>query len=136
MRKALYNNMPAPIPPRRIAHGGDGTGKSLLINVLTLWAEHFLRTTDNRYPDHLLIMRTAPTGTAASNISGLAIHTSFNLRFGNYFKSLPDTQRDTQRNVLSHLQLLIADELSMIKAGMIYQLNFQRLSKLNVILVA
>ena len=125
LRKSLKHDNPSPKPPLLIVHGGAGSGKSMLINNLTLWAEHFLRTSDDRHPDHPLIIRTAPTGTAASNISGLTIHSSFNLRFGNDFKSLPDKQRDSQRHLLSNLQILIVDELSMMKADMLYQLNLR-----------
>ena len=125
LRKSVQSHANAPEPPLLLVHGGAGSGKSTLIHAISVWAESILRTSDNCHPDYPLIIRNAPTGTAASNISGLTIHSSFNLRFGNSFNSLPDKERDTQRNVLSYLQILIIDEISMMKADMIYQLNLR-----------
>ena len=125
LRKSVQSRANVPDPPLLLVHGGAGSGKSTLIHAISVWAESILRTSDNRHPDYPLIIRNAPTGTAASNISGLTIHSSFNLRFGNSFNSLPDKQRDTQRNILSYLQILIIDEISMMKADMLYQLNLR-----------
>ena len=125
LRKSVQSRANVPEPPLLLVHGGAGSGKSTLIHAISMWAESILRTSDNRHPDYPLIIRNAPTGTAASNISGLTIHSSFNLRFGNSFNSLPDKQRDTQRNILSYLQILIIDEISMMKADMLYQLNLR-----------
>ena len=125
LRKSVQSSANVPELPLLLVHGGAGSGKSTLIHAILVWTESILRTSDNRHPDYPLIIRNAPTGRAASNISGLTIHSSFNLRFGNIFNSLPDKQRDTQRNILTYLQILIIDEISMMKADMLYQLNLR-----------
>ena len=68
-------------------------GKSSLIRVISQWAEASLRTDDDRNPDQPIVILAAPTGTAASNIKGLTLHTAFSLPFGNTFTSLPDKNK-------------------------------------------
>ena len=123
LRKSMQSNCPRPKPPLFLVHGGAGSGKSKLINDIALWAEYFLRTGDNRHPDQPLVMKVAPTGKAASIIQGLTLHSAFHFNFGNEYRSLSDQLKENMRNDLSQLRILIVDEISMVKADLLYQLN-------------
>ena len=113
------------MPPKLIVHGGAGSGKSTIINVLSRWVEKILRKDDDRHPDQPYIVITAPTGCAATNIKGTTLHSAFRLPFKNEFISLSDEQRDTQRILLSRMKVLIIDEISMVKADQVYQINLR-----------
>ena len=77
LRKSLSFNTLKPKPPLLKIHGGAGSGKSKLLEVITMWVEYFLRLPDDRHPDQPIVIRAAPTGKAASNIDGLTMHTAF-----------------------------------------------------------
>ena len=71
------------------------------------------------------ILKTTFTGTAASNIEGQTLHTSFSLNFDNKHYSLSDKQRDEKRAIFKNLKILVIDEVSMVKSDMIYQLDLK-----------
>ncbi len=121
-RKALSSKWPKPEPPLLLVHGGAGSGKSKLINDIAQWAEFFLRTTDN-HPGQPCVLKVAPTGKAASVIQGLTLHSAFNFNFGNEFRSLSDKLKEQLRTDLSQLKILIIDEISMVKADLLYQVD-------------
>jgi hypothetical protein len=112
-------------PPLLMIHGGAGTGKSKLIQDICKWAEHTLTTQSNRTLQQPYIIRVALTGKAASLIDGITIHSAFNFRIGNQFHSLADQTRDKYRTMLQHLKIVIIDEISMVKADLLYQLNLR-----------
>ena len=70
-------------------------------------------------------VKCAPTGRAAVNINGVTLHSAFGFTFGNEHLSLPDKTRDTKRNVYKNLKFLIIDEISMVKADQLYQLDLR-----------
>ena len=80
-------------PPNLTVIGGAGTGKSLLINVISLWVQKLLSCPGDDITSPYII-RAAPTGMAASNIESQTLHTAFKLTFGNEYKSLTDKARD------------------------------------------
>ena len=125
VRKMTEDQMSRKKAPLLVVHGGGGTGKSTLITTIAKWTEATLRHDDDRHPDQPFILLTAPTGTAAKNINGLTLHSTFNMPFGNSFVSLADKHRDKKRTELSRLEILIIDEFSMVKADMLYQLNMR-----------
>ena len=129
LRKASSVNSKRPKPPLLIIHGGAGSGKSKLIEDITSWSEYFLRTADDRNPDQPCIVKTAFTGNAARLIQGLTLHTAFRFGFGNQYSSLADSIRDKMRNLLAKLEIVIIDEISMVKADHLYILN-QRLQEI------
>ena len=45
--------------------------------------------------------------------------------FGNKHYSLSDKTRDARRNILRNLKMIIIDEISMVKADMLYQLDLR-----------
>ena len=117
--------IPLPKPPLLKIHGGAGTGKSKLIKDISTWAEFWLRVDNNRDPSHPYVIKCAPTGRAAKVIAGLTIHTAFGFYFGNTHMSMGDKIRDSRRTQLSDLRVVIIDEMSMVKADMLYQLNLR-----------
>ena len=117
------NKMPK--PANIVMHGGAGTGKSKVIDDISSWSEFWLRVDINRDPSHPQVIKVAPTGRAAKVIKGLTIHSAFGMNFGNKHMSLGDTIRDIRRTQLTHLRIVIIDEMSMVKADMLYQLDLR-----------
>ena len=60
---------------------------------------------------------------AAHNIDGLTVCSSFKLWYKNSHVSLSENERDHYQRMLTHLQLVIIDEMSMIKADQLYQID-------------
>ena len=107
-----------------IVLGGAGSGKSTVINVLKQWL-HLILKTEGDNPEHPYVMVVAPTGTAASNVRGQTLHSSFGFNFGNKHYSLSDKKRDKSRTMLKNLKFLIIDEISMIKSDLLFQLDLR-----------
>ncbi|XP_054717389.1 uncharacterized protein LOC129226785 [Uloborus diversus] len=105
--------------------GAAGTGKSFLINVLT---ETMIRIFEDVDEDPSLptVLKTAPTGKAASNIGGVTLHSAFNLPFGGKLEELSDSKRNEYRTKYRNMKCLIIDEISMVSYGM-YNCVDQRL---------
>ena len=106
--------------------GGAGTGKSHLITaIFQLAYRKFSILTV--HPDDLQICVTAPTGTAAFNISGSTLHSAFllpiNQKNTESYKRLSDEKISTLRNRAGNLKLLIIDEISMVGSSMMEQIN-------------
>lgn len=94
--------------------GKAGTGKTT-----------FLRQLKHESPKQMAIV--APTGVAAINAGGVTIHSFFQLPFTPFFptpegrKRLADKQHlhQNRRNILRELELLVIDEISMVRADML-----------------
>ena len=111
-------------PPLLIVHGGAGTGKSMLINLTSLWVQKILtKSGDDPCSPYLIL--AAPTGMAASNIEGQTLHTAFKFTFGNDYKSLSDKNRDLQRDHFKNVEVIIIDEFSMMKSCQLYHLHMR-----------
>ena len=113
-----------PTAPLLMVHGGAGAGKSTVINVLAQWTQKILQKEgdDIECP---CVLKAAFTGTAASNIQGQTLHSSFGFSFDNKHYSLSDKNRDQKRAALRNLKIVIIDEISMVKADMLYQLDLR-----------
>lgn len=95
--------------------GKAGTGKTTflrgLLNVCT--------------PNHVVV---APTGIAAINARGVTAHSLFQLPFHPF---LPDTPRipseisEANKEIIKELELLIIDEVSMVRADMLDAIDYR-----------
>ena len=122
--KAMKHSNPLPVAPKIMVHGGAGAGKSCVINIVKQWVHLILQTSGDN-PDCPYILVTAPTGTAAANVRGMTLHSAFGFTFGNEHYSLSDKKRDEMRAQLKYLRFLIIDEISMVKADLLYQLDMR-----------
>lgn len=80
-----------------------------------------LRLSGTIEPDDVTVLLTAPTGVAAFNINGMTLHSALLLGRSKYngFQPLNRDKLNTLRSKLSHLTLLIIDEVSMVGANML-----------------
>ena len=122
--KARRPGNKVPEPPMLMVHGGAGAGKSTVINIVAQWSQKILRKVGDSL-DEPCVVKTAFCGTAASNIDGQTLHSTFGFSFSNAFYSLSDKQRDEKRAILKNLKLVIIDEISMVKVDMLYQLDLR-----------
>ena len=124
LRASERSGTAKPKPPLLKVHGGAGSGKSKFIEITASWCDKWLRhdNTNMIDPDKPTVVKVAPTGKAAGVIDGLTLHSAFHFNFGNEHSSLPDKLRETMRENLSNLTILIVDEMSMVKADLLYQI--------------
>ena len=120
--RKLENSLPDAV--LLMAHGGAGAGKSTVINVIALWFQKILQQEGDSI-DEPYVLKTSFTGCAAANIEGLTLSSAFGLPFGNKHFSLSDKVRDQKIRLMKNLKLLIIDEISMVKADMLYQLDLR-----------
>ena len=122
--KARREGNGIPEPPLLMVHGGAGSGKTHTINALADWVQYTLQTSGDEL-NCPFVIKTAFTGTAASLIEGMTLHSAFGFEFGNKHYSLSDKIRDYKKNILKNLKMIIIDEISMVKADMLYQLDLR-----------
>ena len=113
-----------PTAPLLMVHGGAGAGKSTVINILAMYTQKILKQEGDN-PDQPYVIKTAFTGCAASNIQGQTLNAAFGFSFDNKYRSLSDKMRDKRRTELQNLKLVIIDEVSMVKADMLYMLDLR-----------
>ena len=115
---------PVPKPPIYMVGGGAGSGKTHVINTLSEWVQHLLQRPGDSL-DAPYILKTAFTGTAASLVQGMTLHSAFGFDFGNRHFSLSDKARDTKRNQCRNLKAVVVDEISMLKSDLYYQMDLR-----------
>ena len=123
LRKTKASGSKKPKAPLGVVHGGAGSGKSTLIKVLSFWFEYLLITNDEKDLNMPVVIRCAPTGMAANNIDGLTVCSAFKFKFGHNHIPLDARNRTSYQDTLSHLQLVIIDEMSMVKADDLYKID-------------
>ena len=121
---ARKGKIPYPRAPFMMVHGGAGSGKSTLINVIS---QHFhqIMLRDGDDLDCPYILLSAYTGAAAANVDGQTLHTLFSFNFGAGFMSLSDKMRDEKRNLYKNVKILIIDEISLVDADMLYKIDLR-----------
>ena len=87
--KSIKSKNRMPTAPKFMVHGGAGSGKSTVINIIKQWVHLILQTSGDN-PECPYIFVTAPTGTAAANVRGQTLHSAFGFSFGNEHFSLSD----------------------------------------------
>ena len=111
-----------PSPPLLIVQGEAGTGKTKLINCVISYANSEFTQAGSKL-DRPSSVVVAPTGMAASLVNGTTLHSLFQLNFGDELLPLTDSSLDNLRSSLEELKLLIVDEMSMVRADLLYQLH-------------
>ncbi|MCS5643815.1 MAG: AAA family ATPase [Dehalococcoidia bacterium] len=111
-----------PKPPHLMVHGAAGVGKSHVIETVCVWGEKILRQPGDS-EDEPYILKTAFMGTAASNIGGQTLSSTFNFSFGNEHHSMSDQDRKIKKLQFKNLVLIVIDEISTVGADMLYQLD-------------
>ena len=125
LRTCQNSAMQMPSAPLLKVHGGAGAGKSFFINVTAQHCEYWMTFNTNKDPNRPSVVKVAPTGKAANIVHGLTLHAAFNFSWGNQYFALSDKLREARRSALENLTLLIIDEMSMVKADMLYQLHLR-----------
>ena len=85
----------------------------------------FLKLSGTFEPDDVIVLLTAPTGVAAFNINGMTLHSAFLLGRSRYsgFQPLSHDRMNSLRTKLSHLMLLIIDEVSLVGSNMLLEIH-------------
>ena len=115
-----------PVEPYRVfLSGPGGVGKSHVIKLIHSDTLKFLKLSGTFEPDDVIVLLTAPTGVAAFNINGMTLHSAFLLGRSRYsgFQPLSHDRINSLRTKLSHLMLLIIDEVSMVGSNMLLEIH-------------
>ena len=99
-------------------------GKSTVIDLVAKWTTSILQKSGDSL-DRPYVLLTAFTGTAASNIGGNTLTSAFNFGYGNKFTCISDRDRDQKRLEFKDLVVVIIDEISFVKADMLYMLSLK-----------
>lgn len=102
----LLLNVDGPLPA--------GTGKSFLIQVLSLSLQTMARTASNPLTAKSPVLRVAPTGSASFRITGQTLHALFALPVKGGYRPLKGAQVTMLNALLGHVKYLIVDEKSML----------------------
>ena len=122
--QAVKENKPAPKAYRAFVSGPGGVGKSHVIEILKHDTIQLLRYLPSVQPQDILCILTAPTGTAAFNISGMTIHSTFLIPVAmRQYRNLGADTLNTLRNKLNNVKVVIIDEISMVGANLFYQIH-------------
>ena len=122
IQRARRNKTKLPNPPHLMTHGAAGVGKSHVINQVCQWGQHILQQPGDDL-DQPYILKTAFMGTASANISGQTLTSTFGLGFNNRHMSMKDKERELKKDQFRNLVMVVIDEISMVKADMLYQLH-------------
>ena len=107
--------------------GVGGVGKSHVIQLIHSDTLKFHRLSGTIELDDVAVLLTAPTGVAAFNINGMTLHSAFLLGRSKYsgYQPLGHDRLNTLRSKLSHLALVIIDEVSMVGSNMLLEIHRQ-----------
>ena len=122
--KYRINHHEKPTPPLVMVHGGAGAGKSTVIHLLSVMMQKILHQPGDD-PSYPYVLMASFTGAAAANINGQTLHSLFGFKFGHKFISLDDKKRDEKRLTFQNLKIIIIDEISMVSADLLYNLDLK-----------
>merc|ERR1719239_2083723 len=71
------------------------------------------------------VVLTSFTGAASANIGGQTLHSLFGFKFGTTFLSMTERQRAQKRLLFRNLRCVIIDEISMVSADLLYNLDLR-----------
>ena len=105
--------------------GSGGVGKSHVIKLVHSDTLKLLKLSGSLQLDDVTVLLTAPTDVAAFNINGMTLHSALLLGRTKYssFEPLNHDRLNTLRSKLSHLMLVIIDEVSMVGANMLLEIH-------------
>ena len=106
--------------------GSAGFGKSTVINAIYQTISYYLSKLPGEKQNVMHVSLCAPSGKAAFLIGGVTLHTAFKLPISQNSRQMPDLSLDlanTIRVQLFHLKVLIIDEISMVGARMLSQVD-------------
>ena len=115
-----------PVEPYRVfLSGPGGVGKSHVIKLIHSDTVKFMKLSGTVQPDDVIVLLTAPTGVAAFNIGGMTLHSALLLGRSKYngFQPLNRDKLNSLRTKLSHLMLVIIDEVSMVGSNMLLEIH-------------
>ena len=115
-----------PVEPYRVfLSGPGGVGKSHVIKLIHSDTVKFLKLSGTVQPDDVIVLLAAPTGVAAFNIGGMTLHSALLLGRSKYagFQPLSRDKLNSLRTKLSHLMLVIIDEVSMVGSNMLLEIH-------------
>ena len=124
---AVNRGLPQPEPYFVFLSGCGGVGKSHVIRLIHTDCVKLLRLCRRGSAEYydsndVMVLLTAPTGTAAFNIAGLTVHSALlinDLQGG----KLSAENLNSLRNCLGNLTVLVIDEVSMVGAQMLSQID-------------
>lgn len=125
--------------------GPGGVGKSYVIKMIHTDTVRYLRGVPGIHAKDLTTLLTATTGVAAFNIEGMTVHAAFALydsfaqgrskrakAHKNVYNPLTSDTRNTLRNSMENLFVVIIDEVSMLSADDLYKLHMRLQEIMNV----
>jgi len=112
---------------RLFLSGGAGVGKTTVTNALYEALIRYLNSVPGENPDDIKVLKVAPTGKAAFNISGNTLHSAFKIPANRGFEycTLDRDRLNTIRAQLRKLEVIFIDEISMVGSGMFTFLNLR-----------
>lgn len=112
---------------RLFLSGGAGVGKTTVTNALYEALIRYLNSVPGENPDEVKVLKVAPTGKAAFNISGNTLHSAFKIPANQGFEycTLDRDRLNTIRAQLRRLEVIFIDEISMVGSGMFKFLNLR-----------
>ena len=124
---AVNRGVPEPDPYFVFLSGSGGVGKSHVIRLIHSDCINLLRHCRRNGAEcydagDVMVLLTAPTGTAAFNIGGLTLHSALLINDMQGGK-LSAENLNSLRNCLGRLRVLVIDEVSMVGAQMISQID-------------
>ena len=110
--------------------GSAGTGKTYLIKCLIADANHYFCSLPGTSPDRMKVLVLSPQNKGAYLCDGLTIHSGLHMGF--VLTDNSDSVVNRLRNLLSDVQLIIVDEISLAGADLLRRMQ-KRLTDIKLV---